>query len=88
MAKYVMFDSPLHGEIPIIFPECINHAEIAHSIVHRYPGWKIVSAGFVSLQEDEPLKVFGKSKTLEKLSEKHISRKIDDLIIETALKHY
>lgn len=43
--KYVIFDDPLHGEFPVIFPARLMHANIASDIVSRSPGCTIVRVG-------------------------------------------
>jgi hypothetical protein len=59
-AKYIIGG---YMQQPIVFPETINHSDMA-----RYLGWigeenKVVGAGFVSIQDDG-YKVYGESISL------------------------
>jgi hypothetical protein len=45
--KYIIFEWPGRGEVPIIFPSGIYHWEIAKSIQSVFPGVSPVRAGFV-----------------------------------------
>jgi len=74
-SKYVIMDSPVEGEYPILFPLGIKHSFIVECIQEKYPGIKCVSAGFI----DEDFKCYGKSQSL-----KIGSRDIDDLFINSA----
>lgn len=47
-SKYVIMDSPLLGEFPIIFPSMVKHSFIVECIYQKYPGIKCVSAGFIN----------------------------------------
>jgi len=47
-AKYVMFDYPGMGEVPILFPSHIEHKEIVRMVQAKSPGITPISAGFVS----------------------------------------
>ena len=88
-AKYVIFDWPGKGEVPIIFPSHIGHDEISNSINDRLPGVNPVRAGFVEvcgeIGEDGPfVEAFcgGRSFTLGLKS----SPEIDSILIEVMLK--
>jgi len=73
--KYVIMNSPVEGEYPIIFPAMIKHSFITGCIQEKYPGIKCVSAGFI----DKDLKCYGKSQSL-----KIGSRQIDNIIMKNA----
>jgi hypothetical protein len=73
--KYVIMDSPVEGEFPILFPLGVKHSFIVECIQGKYPGIECVSAGFI----DEDLKCYGKSQSL-----KIVSREIDDIIMSSA----
>jgi hypothetical protein len=73
--KYVIMDSPIEGEFPILFPSFIKHSFIVGSIQEKYPGIKCVSAAFM----DKDLNCYGKSVSL-----KIGSRPIDTLIMKYA----
>ena len=34
---------------PILFPEHVSHNDVAFSILERFPGYKVLSAGFCSI---------------------------------------
>jgi hypothetical protein len=67
--KYIVFDGPLC--YPVIFPEFIDHKEMANKIGHP-----VLSAGFVEIQCDRlsksPKKIgaycYGNSNSLDKSS--------------------
>jgi hypothetical protein len=64
--KYVMFESPVEGIFPIVFPEAIDHNLFVRSLAAVYPGIKPTSAGFCSISDfsDHEVSVWGKSVTL------------------------
>ena len=59
--KYIIFDWPERGKIPIIFPSSIYHWEIAKSIQSVFPDVSPVRAGFVG----ESFECSGSSDTLQ-----------------------
>ena len=59
--KYIIFDSPVNGYFPIIFPEFVDHSFIAQSVHSAYPGVKPISAGFCNKNGN----VWGKSVSLK-----------------------
>lgn len=58
-AKYIIVDSAVYGEYPIIGPNFINHSDL-----HIFCGEKVVSAGFFSIDGDK-VSCFGESVSLE-----------------------
>lgn len=61
--KYIVFMSPSGLEYPVLFPEFIDHSEIAKSI-----GDTPISAGFCSVDDRGHISVYGKSQTLNLVS--------------------
>ena len=66
--KYIMFEWPGLDEVPLLFPNCISHDDVAN-IVHRtYPGVTPVSAGFCEVEatadQDTVAYAFGNSTSL------------------------
>lgn len=45
--KYIMFDWPGKGMIPIVFPASIEHSTIKNIVCTEHTGITAVSAGFV-----------------------------------------
>jgi len=93
--KYVIFDWPGKGEIPVIFPAGIFHHDIATSINGKFPGVEPVRAGFVELRDEAPkmtmhvdlvqerqVRCYGGSQALNLHSDFYI----DSLLIETMIK--
>jgi len=59
--KYIIVESTLCGEYPVLFPEHINHCDMAR----RFDG-KVVSAGKVLFNGSErDIQVFGNSVSLK-----------------------
>ena len=53
-AKYICVDAGvIVGEVIFIFPETVNHAEIARSLIVTRLAKNIISAGFVTLHNNE-----------------------------------
>lgn len=50
--KYVIFDWPGLGAIPILFPSQIAHSEIVNMVQGKSPGIGTISAGWVSPELD------------------------------------
>ena len=53
-AKYISFS--LDGEFPekyMVFDTPIDHGDVANMLKEKWPGFKIVSAGFVKVQSVE-----------------------------------
>ena len=92
--KYVIFDWPGKGEVPVIFPPGITHWEISVSINGKYPGVRPVRAGFVELRDEDvdlaqerQVRCYGHSLALT--SDMKTARSdpyIDSLLIETMIK--
>jgi len=90
--KYVVFDWPGKGEIPVVFPASVFHHDITASINGKFPGVEPVRAGFVKLRdvyeevdiEEGPARVrcYGESRTLKL----HSDSFIDGLLIETMIR--
>ena len=59
--KYIIVESKLNGEYPVLFPEHIKHSDMAQRFQHN----KIVSAGKVLFNGNEKdIVVFGNSISL------------------------
>ena len=86
--KYVMFNSPLSGEIPFIFPNSFTHINMVQLMNSKYPGIKHISAGFVKFSSGEPYSNVNVhcSGYSQSLKENNVSREIDNKIIEICLK--
>jgi len=75
--KYIIIDSALCGEYPILFPDHINHCDM----VRRFENNKIISAGKVIFHgEDRWIETVGKSISLGL-----DSREKDEILIERML---
>lgn len=59
--KYVMFEGDWKTETPIIFPSYVQHSDVAASFSH----WKVLSAGFVRINEDGRYECYGDSHSLK-----------------------
>jgi len=71
--KYVIFNSPLIGEFPVLFPGHVQHAMIANCMDSAYPGIKPIRAGFISSH----LQCYGRSTGLKLRS----NSDLDNLLI-------
>jgi hypothetical protein len=60
--KYVIFDWPGLGAIPILFPSQIAHSEIVNMVQGKSPGIGTISAGWVSPELD----CYGHSQSIRK----------------------
>jgi len=83
--KYVVFDWPGKGEIPVVFPASVFHHDITASINGKFPGVEPVRAGFVELatwMDLGQIRCYGESRTLKL----HSDSNIDSLLIETMIK--
>lgn len=57
--KYIMFESPTGCEMPLLFPNFMNHKDIAQAV--KNPKIKPLSAGFVSVNPTGFVTAYGKS---------------------------
>ena len=78
--KYIMFESPANGFVPVMFPAHIDHDKIARAIKHECPGWLVASAGHCSPATDG-IRTYGESLTLKVGSEP-----VDGEIIDIAFR--
>lgn len=78
-AKYIVFDGTPGGLAPIIFPQFINHNDVAQ----RFRDWQPVSAGFCSVRDDGKVLVGSWSETLKLTPKEHDAR-----LIERALRGF
>jgi len=56
--KYIMFEEPSGIRWPLMFPEIVQHSDIARAINSETPGIKPVSAGFFSMLKTEGENVY------------------------------
>ena len=56
--KYIIIESNLYGKYPVLFPDFLNHSDVAK----KFSG-KPVSAGMCQL--DDEIQTFGESITLQ-----------------------
>ena len=78
--KYVMFDWPGQGSIPIVFPDSVDHCDIKKMVTSVYSGVKATSAGRIE-QIDGRFECFGRSVTLNLEPDK-----LDEIWINSLLK--
>jgi hypothetical protein len=80
--KYIIWDLPLEGEVPVIFPNFLNHSDFADVIGDRK---FIVAAGEGSfyLNSDGRIKIgaFGNSVSLSTKEKQIVSREGDDKLL-------
>lgn len=58
--KYVAFECPVKGWQFVIFPSTMKHNDAWASLVNMWPGYKLLSAGFVN----DEWECYGKSTSL------------------------
>lgn len=78
--KYIMYEWPGKGDVPVLFPAMVKHSVINSMITHEYPGITPIAAGFVELRASGPV-CYGQSTSL-KLSSRG---DIDSLWVGTML---
>jgi hypothetical protein len=62
--KYIRYKSKVFGDCILTFPESISHREYSWMVSKQFPGWELISAGFVSLEENK-IECYGESETLK-----------------------
>jgi len=76
--KYIVFDSKIDAEVPILFPSILQHSDIAETFTKKFPHYKPLSAGFVSFGDGGAVTCHGDSFSLNIVSR----GAIDAMIIE------
>jgi len=79
--KYIMYESPSQGYVPILFPATMSHNEINRVILNEWPGFVPVTAGEVKLNDNKEVVAFGHSQTLKLQSQPD-----DSVFISIALR--
>jgi hypothetical protein len=84
--KYVMFESPVEGIFPIVFPIAIDHNLFVQGMRATYPGIVPTSAGFCSIGTDDAEKpkvfVWGESVGLKLKSQPDDAIFLEKLLIK------
>lgn len=62
--KYICFENPDVGPTCVLFPDFVDHSDVAAMVQSQYPGWKVLSAGFVSMSSKP--QIYGRSSSLNK----------------------
>jgi hypothetical protein len=65
--KYIIFKSPNEQPYPVMFPEFMEHAAVAHAIKESYSQAALTptSAGFVEIISSENVRCYGKAYSLD-----------------------